>query len=75
MDQPIEYWINELAKPSVGERLRAITALAAMGSAASSALPALQRQANRFNPLLRARALEAIARITDSHDPTLKQHH
>lgn len=64
MDQPIEYWIAELAKPSVAERLRAITVLSAMGPAAAPALPALARQADRFNPLLRARALEAIASIS-----------
>ncbi len=66
MDQPIEYWIAELAKPSVAERLRAITALEAMGSAAAAAVPALQRQADRMNPLLRARACEAIDVITRS---------
>jgi hypothetical protein len=65
MDQPIEYWIAELAKPSVAERLRAITALEAIGPAAVAAVPALQRQADRVNPLLRARALEALASITD----------
>jgi hypothetical protein len=67
MDQPIEYWIAELAKPSVAERLRAITALEVMGPAAAAAVPALQRQADRVNPLLRARALEALASITDCH--------
>ena len=41
MDQPIATWIAELAKPSVAERLRAITALEAMGPAAFAALPAL----------------------------------
>jgi hypothetical protein len=65
MDQPIEYWIAELAKPSVAERLRAIIALEAIGPAAAPALPALRRQAHRFNPLLRARALDAIAAIED----------
>jgi hypothetical protein len=75
MDQPIEYWIAELAKPSVAERLRAITALEAMGPAAFAALPALHRQADRFNPLLRARALEAIAAIADHEHTAITRRH
>ncbi|MCS5616768.1 MAG: HEAT repeat domain-containing protein [Planctomycetota bacterium] len=56
-------WAKDLTAASPEKRVRAAKELANMGSAAASALPALERAAKDKNPAVSAAARDAIAAI------------
>lgn len=61
--KPVAYWLDELKKPEVGARKKAVTALGHVGKADAEAISALIRALKDRNAVVRNEAVLALLNI------------